>query len=114
MKGFTKGKEVDSVSRPVSTRLPAWRLGRGPTLLKLGRGLPSGGDSKQTASSSSLDWRICGGGGGGLLRGVPGELDTGVGDEGAQAVRSLTSGVRGKGNRELGDRARLAWMEKER
>ena len=74
--------------------------------------MPSGGDSKQTASSSSLDWRICGVGEG-LLWGVPGVPGTRAGGEGTQAVRSLMSGVRGKENRELGDRARLAWMEKE-
>lgn len=72
------------------------------TLLKLGSGVPSGGLSKPTGSSSSLDR------GGGRWEGLRGLL----GKMGASWVGcSFTSGPLGEGSRVLGDRARLACRE---
>lgn len=72
------------------------------TLLKLGSGVPSGGLSKLTGSSSSLD--SCEGRRVGL-RGVSG-LQGVVGDSGAGC--SFTSELLGDGSRAVGDSARLA------
>lgn len=73
----------------------------------LGSGVPSGGLSKLTVSSSSLD--RCEGRRVGL-RGLRG-LQGGVGDNGAGW--SFTSGLLGEGSRAVGDRARLACRVKE-
>lgn len=69
------------------------------TLLKLGSGVPSGGLSKPTGSSSSLDR------GGGRCGGLEGPLGR-MGDSWVGC--SFTSGPLGEGSRVLGDRARLA------
>lgn len=79
------------------------------TLLMLGSGVPSGGFSKLTGSSSSLGRRE--GCGVGLravrgLRGLQGVV------EGSGAGWSFTSGLLGEGSRAVGDRARLACRRK--
>lgn len=81
------------------------------TLLMLGSGAPSGGLSKPTGSSSSLDRREDLRVG---LRGLCGlcGLQVVVGDNGADC--SFPSGLLGVGSRAVGDRARFACRAKGR